>query len=165
MIYRKFAWLRNHVLLDLQDELRRLELDLEKWYKKHSDERRRLISRRVDYAKKDTSRENLIRTIREKLAEYDELLLRMQQIHALKTPTKRNQNSLWNAVHYSESMTASETDWIRMRMDLAAIADDAEQGWLNGLVEDSLNQISKKMLLVSDIRSFATKFSSNCSPL
>ena len=71
LIYRKFGWLHNHVLLDLQDELQALEEALEEHnaYTLESGEGNRLCARRLDY-KRPGSRQELISEIREKLTQY-----------------------------------------------------------------------------------------------
>lgn len=45
--------------------------------------------------------------------------------------------------------SGSEEQWIRRSDDLASIARDAENGWLNAVVEDSIGLVSKSLLLVS----------------
>ena len=40
----------------------------------------------------------------------DSLLLRMQKIHAIKAPTKRNQSSLWKLVNNTQSQVSLETE-------------------------------------------------------
>lgn len=71
LIYRKFGWLHNHVLLDLQDELQALEEALEEHnaYTLDSGEGNRLRARRLDY-NREGSRQELISQIREKLTQY-----------------------------------------------------------------------------------------------
>ena len=73
----------------------------------------------------------------------DDLLLRNQQIHAIKQPTRRNQNSLYNLIHNTGSLVTSEAGWILYQDDLAALANDKEDGWFNGFLEDTLKQISR----------------------
>ena len=68
-IYRKFGWLHNRVLLHIQDELQKLEQELEgvdNWEAKSGD-MVKLASRRAD---KNTARSELIAAIKEKLDEY-----------------------------------------------------------------------------------------------
>lgn len=68
-IYRKFGWLHNRVLLHIQDELQKLEDDLERidaWEAKFGDDLK-LACRRRD---NNTERLKLIATIKEKLDEY-----------------------------------------------------------------------------------------------
>lgn len=43
----------------------------------------------------------------------------------------------------------SESMWVRRSEDLAALAPDAEHGWFNDFLEDMLDRISKKALVVS----------------
>ena len=75
-MYRKFGWLHNRALLDIQDELSELEHELQyldEYDFKDGDEVR-LISRRYDYGllgtEKHSDRRNLINQIKEKLKEY-----------------------------------------------------------------------------------------------
>ncbi len=79
----------------------------------------------------------------------DESLLRMQEIHAIKRPTKRNQKSLANFISNTGSQAVEESDWIRIGVDLAAVAHDQEHGWLITFLEDTLLKISRKAAVVS----------------
>ena len=71
LIFRKFGWLRNRTLLDLQDELKALEEDLKEHdrYEYHRGDKNRLLSRRSDY-ERPNSREPLMIQIKEKLEQY-----------------------------------------------------------------------------------------------
>ena len=71
LIFRKFGWLRNHALLDLQDELKALEEDLKyhNRYEYHRGDKNRLLSRSSDY-ERPNSREHLMIQIKEKLEQY-----------------------------------------------------------------------------------------------
>ncbi|KAI4128513.1 MAG: hypothetical protein LQ338_002683 [Usnochroma carphineum] len=164
LIYRKFGWLRNRLLLDLQDQLVTLEEELQ--LLDDNDARLRdpdkvLISRRNDELQK-TLRQDLLRTIRQKLLEYgmrqviliaaleliviaDEVLLHLQQVQHMRRPTFRNQNSLFNMIWSNKCQVHEEMEWILRREDLAALARDSEHGWFNGFVEDTLNAISRTM--------------------
>ena len=139
-IYRKFAWLHNRVLLHYQDELVQLEKQLEQLDQFHFREApERLISRRRDDVYPGAKRKDMLKDIDAKLAEYgklfidrswtilltflgsDSLLLRMQQIQAIKRPTKRNQSSLYYLVNNTGSVASQEAEWIRLGPDLAAL--------------------------------------------
>ena len=78
----------------------------------------------------------------------DEFLLRLQQIHAIKKPTLRNQTSLFNLIQNTKSLVGSESQWIRRADDLVALAHDQERGWFNGFVEDIMIKISRKATTV-----------------
>ncbi|KAL8859136.1 MAG: hypothetical protein Q9178_004399 [Gyalolechia marmorata] len=145
LIYRKFGWLHNRLLLYLQDELAELEYKLDKLDKAtfSDDEDIKLSSRRDDWIG-PSKRRDLVRQIAQKLEEYDEHLLRYQKVQAIRRPTIRNQASLYNFVQNTESLIEPEYRWIRQGMDLAAVAREEEHGWFNGFLEDNLNRISRK---------------------
>ena len=74
LIYRKFAWLHNRLLLHYQDELAEFEKKLEQFDKFHfREDPDRLISRRRDDASPDAKRKEFLKTIDDKLAQYREL--------------------------------------------------------------------------------------------
>ncbi|KAL8803297.1 MAG: hypothetical protein Q9182_003255 [Xanthomendoza sp. 2 TL-2023] len=147
LIYRKFGWLHNRLLLYLQDELAELEYILNKLDKDtfSDDDDIKLSCRRDDWIH-PSSRRDLVKQIAQKLEEYDEHLLRYQKVQAMRRPTIRNQASLYNFVRATGSLIEPEYRWIREGVDLAAVASDAEHGWFNGfLVDDvfNLNSISR----------------------
>ena len=151
LIYRKFGWLHNRVILHTQDELQELEERLEgldKWEVSDGD-KEILKHRREDDEDPDSPRKELLKTIKAKLAEYDELVFRLQKKTEIRKPTKRNQNSVYNLINTSHSLTSSEALWIRQWDDLMAPAYNAEHGWFNGILEDALRVLFTKITLVS----------------
>ncbi|KAL9129784.1 MAG: hypothetical protein Q9217_001860 [Psora testacea] len=150
-IYRKFGWLHDRTLLHLQDELSELERELKYLdeYDFKDGDHIRLISRRYDYgllgSGTQSERKDLINEINAKLKEYDELLLRTRQIKALKRPTERAQRSLFSLIKSTQSLVKDESDWIRHSLDLAALSVGTEHGWFNEFLEDSMNNISRRM--------------------
>ncbi|KAL8675176.1 MAG: hypothetical protein Q9168_000429 [Polycauliona sp. 1 TL-2023] len=146
LIYRKFGWLHNRLLLYLQDEIVALEYKLNKLDQQTfaNDNEVKLKSRREDFLNPG-SRRDTVRQIADKLKEYDEHLLRFQKIQALKRPTVRNQTSLYNFIHHTRSLVDSEAKWIREGADLAAVARQEEHGWFNGFFEDTLHKISPRL--------------------
>ena len=70
-------------------------------------------------------------------------------MEAIRTPTKRNQNSVYNMIYNTQSLVPSEREWICQRQDLAAVGHGAEHGWFKGFLEDLLNKVSPRLLLVS----------------
>ena len=57
-------------------------------------------------------------------------------------------------IYNTQSLVASETEWIRQREDLAAVGHGAEYGWFNGFVEDMLSKVSAKLTLVSSVTAY-----------
>ena len=174
LIYRKFAWLHSRLLLHKQDELAELEQRLEAIDRADSKEDpRRLRSRRRDERVSPQSpRKELLKEIDEKLEDYrkwslracffdgllmtDATLLRLQQVQAIKRPTKRNQSSLWHLIATTQSQLSGDSDWIFLGPDLAAVAHDQEYGWFQNFFEDLMNKISRRATTVGN--TFTTLF-------
>ena len=71
-IYRKFGWLHHYALLHLQDGLVEIQEELERldtWESERGDPSK-LVSRRIDYAYKDSRRKELVERLHDKLAQY-----------------------------------------------------------------------------------------------
>lgn len=148
LIFRKFGWLHNCLLLDLQDELQMLEHHLFRHNKEEADpggDPRRLRSRRKDY-EEPRSRKEILSEVKEKLAEYDELVLRTQKIQAIRRPSKKYQNAVWNYVTLKDKIVPKEVEWIKQRADLAAVSRDAEHGWPNSFIERYLRRLRPSLI-------------------
>ena len=162
LIYRKFSWLSNRVLLHTQDELQELEEKLEvldKWEFDEGD-RRKLGHRRIDENDPDSPRKELLVEIKGKLDEYHEMLFRLERLQAIKRPSKRNQNSVYNLITNTKSIGSGEALWIRQWDDLAALAHDSEHRWFQGAVEDFLTSLSPRITMVSRFTSSRFSFQS-----
>ncbi|MCJ1459939.1 hypothetical protein MMC28_010318 [Mycoblastus sanguinarius] len=145
-MYRKFGWLHNRALLDIQDELSELEHELQyldEYDFKDGDEVR-LISRRYDYGllgtEKHSDRRNLINQIKEKLKEYDpspEASYGTSAAQSIQFDQKYRQRSS------NRSLTGSVTrlTWL--------LSLGTEHGWFNDFLEDLMNGISRRMAGVS----------------
>ena len=148
LIYRKFGWLHNRALLYLQDELSELEEDLigsDTWDFADGDNTR-LFSRRVDFAEGSTSyRRTLMPKIYQKLAEYDEFLLKAKEIQSIPRPSARAQRTLFRLIKNSQSLKVDEMDWVRFGPDLAALSTGVEHGWFSTALEDILNFFSRQL--------------------
>lgn len=123
-VYRKFGWLHNRVLLHLQADLIRLEDDLQEcddWQAERplGKERRDLWSHHLD----KSSRKKMLAEIKTKLAEYDDLVFRLQKKNAMKRPPRTNQSSVHQQA--SRSVASSEAAWTLRTDDLVALAHGA----------------------------------------
>lgn len=74
-------------------------------------------------------------------------MFRLRDVQAFKRPSERNQGSLYQAV--KTNIVDAENGWILRSNDLAALAHDAEHGWVNVWLENTLNRVSRNTLLVS----------------
>ena len=145
LIYKKFGWLHNRVALRLQDELLLLEQDLVVLDEHDAQQDPgRLYSRRRDEAL-DSKRKALLDEIEEKLHHFDKLILRMNRISKLETPSERNQRSVYNFIHNTGSQVQSESEWVEDRADLVAVVPDQERSVLNAFVEELPKRISRSM--------------------
>ncbi|KAL6719062.1 hypothetical protein ACLMJK_003297 [Lecanora helva] len=144
LIARKYGFLRTRVLLYRQDELSVLERDLIALDADDVAQERDLAlqSRKHDETTdKDPvySRKVLIQRIDDKLKEYDDLVKRIQTYVALKAPTSRNVKSFIDWIQDYKPLTPGESRFLEHKDDFVALADNSqENGWLDGVVEDSL---------------------------
>lgn len=67
----------------------------------------------------------------------------------MKRPSSRYRKAVSNFIEYEENIIRSERAWIYHGEDVVAVSPQAEQNKLNKIVEDGLNAISRKLLLVS----------------
>lgn len=127
--YRKYGWLHNRVLLHFQAELARLEDELQ-----HIDDAQagRVLFKEHkglwcdDFDK--SRRKDVLAEIKTKLAEYDDLVFRLEKKNAMKRPTTTNKNSVMQLA--CRSVVLSEAKWTFRMDDLVALADDAAtQPW------------------------------------
>ncbi|CAD6583884.1 MAG: hypothetical protein ASARMPRED_001538 [Alectoria sarmentosa] len=130
-IYRKFGWLHNRVLLHLQAELAKLEFDLQMMDDNQAESRefKERVGLMSDGREKARKKETLTE-IKTKLAEYDDLVFRLQKKNTMKSPTRGNQSSVMRRA--CTDLVLMEADWTFRTEDLVALADDAaEQSWFN----------------------------------
>lgn len=130
-IVRKYGWLHSRVLLHLQVELEGLEDDLQKLDDVQA-ERARFNEDKGHWCERldKSPRKKLLAKIKPKLAEYDDLVHRLQRKNAMKRPTSTNQNSVMQGAF--QSFAGFEAEWTCQTEDLVALADDAaEQYWFN----------------------------------
>ncbi|KAH7072411.1 hypothetical protein FB567DRAFT_202770 [Paraphoma chrysanthemicola] len=157
-IYRAFNYLHARVILDLQDEIRCLEEDLEE-IDLENQAVNRLRSRRDDLrhassTNKPSARAQLIETIRTKLVNYDELLVKARELNAFQQPSKRDYRSLrtwfWNKKPLSFE---AEMDYIKRKEDLVSLRHGREWSGFDGFIENCLRRVHCKFTH----RVFATK--------
>ncbi|MCJ1272859.1 hypothetical protein MMC21_000648 [Puttea exsequens] len=175
LVFRKFGWARNYVLLQLQDELAELEEELQNIDDGETDARK-LLSRRDDLAlsrpsppqkqnanqteqsltqasqsgelqRPTSTRRTLVEQLRTKLEQYDNALLRLQSMQRMKKPTTRSQRNVNNMITDTESLVETEADWIHYTSDLIAPGWADEYGWLNTLFENTLSLLNAKITL------------------
>ncbi|KAI4697216.1 uncharacterized protein J4E84_000343 [Alternaria hordeiaustralica] len=157
-IYRGFSYLHARVILDLQDELRCLEENLEEIDLENEGEGR-LRSRKDDlkFAKDQgivSPRASLLDKIRTKLVSYDEILVKTRELNAFQRPSKRDYRSFrtwfWNKKPLSYEL---EEQFIKRKEDLVSLRHGREWSGFDGLIESCIQRVHCRLVQ----RIFATK--------
>ncbi|KAF2827613.1 hypothetical protein CC86DRAFT_369704 [Ophiobolus disseminans] len=131
-LYRSFRYLHSRVLLDLQDEITSLEKQLDYMDEEdHEDDPARLQSRYVDIDRavrdgRSPNRPEILRKIRAKLLDYDEILIKARQLESFQKPSERNYRSVRNYYHNNKPLMDSETDSIRTKDDIVSLRNGRE---------------------------------------
>lgn len=69
----------------------------------------------------------------------DELVSRIQTYVSLKTPTSRNVQSFMDWIKDHKPLSQEESSFLAHKDDFVALSDSQECGWLDGVIEDTLN--------------------------
>ncbi|KAM0123629.1 hypothetical protein ACHAP3_010982 [Botrytis cinerea] len=147
-IYRRFGYLHSRLLLRKQDEIRRLEMELDELddldEADDAPDRRRARSRNADMAaeKKELAEDPNLRTrtvvlneIEEKLAAYDELLLRSQHVNAMNRPADSDYKSVERYIFDKKPLVDEEQGFIYEKNDLITLREGREGAYLDTMTE------------------------------
>lgn len=154
-MYRQFRYLRHRCLLYAQDEIVELERRLNSF--DADDEKNdplNLSSRERDDSQSWPRRKELLAEIKNKLQEYDDLMFKTMKLLTIKKPTERNRASYDAYVEGNGLLVAEEEEFIKYSEDLLALGGDLEDSWLNGVVEDMINLLSRRYWQVRDQSAF-----------
>ncbi|KAL8862605.1 MAG: hypothetical protein Q9178_001103 [Gyalolechia marmorata] len=169
-IYRRFGFLYSRVLLSKQDELRRLEDDLDAMDRSDantSDKTRKCLkSRTKDFARPSTpglhTRKELLQIVQSKLYEYGQILLQAQQMVSLNKPADRDHLSVLNFLEngYEENgepplrpLMEADSEFIYRKEDLVTLRPGRESAWLDAFVEKLLKMIHCKPVQETRLKS------------
>lgn len=119
-----------------QDELCLLETTLSKLDKEHeATNPYRLSARRYDEAQPDGDvRKDLMRSIDEKLKQYDDLLQRESTILSMPKASRQNHRSLFNYIWNEQPLSAEEQEFILYKDDFVTLLSE-DEGWLDFLMQ------------------------------
>ncbi|KAF2129888.1 hypothetical protein P153DRAFT_315264 [Dothidotthia symphoricarpi CBS 119687] len=148
-LYRSFSYLHSRILLDLQDEITCLEKELDEidWDDLDEDPDR-LRSRELDVDKASVegdsrTRRVILREIREKLMEYDEVLIKARTLESFQKPSDRNYRSLRRYHHNAKPLMDAEMDSIRSKEDIVSLHNGREWATFDGGVETLIGQTDR----------------------
>ncbi|KAH3960600.1 hypothetical protein HBH98_145160 [Parastagonospora nodorum] len=153
-VYRGFGYLHARILLQLQDELRVLETDLRDMDEldDNGTNKRVLSSRMKDETrarkagKLMSDRAILLETIHDKLAKYDDFLLKTREINALEKPSDRDYISMrtWfcNMKPFSYQ---PEEEFIKRKRDLVTLRPNTEWGHFDEWIEEGIERLPTRI--------------------
>lgn len=133
-LYRSFSYLHSRVLLDLQDELRTLERELDDIDWDDFDENPdRLRSREIDVSQaadegSARTRRVILQDIKSKLVEYDDLLIKARTLDSFQKPSDRNYRSLRRFHHNHKPLMDAETESVRSKEDTVSLRNSGREG-------------------------------------
>lgn len=148
LIYRKFGYLRNRVLLNKQAEIIELEERLHNLDLRDQDnDEWRLFSRSYDNSQPTTPRRALLQQIEDKLREYDDLLFRQQKLVSIGKPNERDHLSLFNWVWNNKPVVNEDFDFMFHKTDLVKLENRPEDNWFDGMLQDLVMAIFNNNLV------------------
>ncbi|KAL8966149.1 MAG: hypothetical protein Q9197_006146, partial [Variospora fuerteventurae] len=148
MVYRRFGIVFSRLLLNKQDEIRKLEAKL------HAMDRTDdvpIIGSKylMSQDKRDPqhlpegfveTRPLLLEALEGKLLEYSELLLKAHQTKSLEKPAPRDYRSVLRFMEKGGGqLFEAEMSWIYDKEDLVSLRPGREHAWLDGVLERMLN--------------------------
>jgi hypothetical protein len=149
-LYRSFSYLHSRILLDLQDEITCLEKELDEVdWDDHDENPARLRSRETDVAAAANdepgkrNRRVILKELRVKLMEYDEVLIKARELEAFQKPSDRNYRSVRRYHHNTKPLMDSEMDSIRSQEDTVSLRSGREWATFDGGVETLIGQLDR----------------------
>ncbi|RII05783.1 hypothetical protein CUC08_Gglean008998 [Alternaria sp. MG1] len=145
-VYRSFSYLHSRVLLDLQDEITTLEKELDDIdWEDYDEEPARLKSRDFDVSQPEgeRSRRVILREIKVKLMEYDEVLIKARTLESFQKPSDRNYRSVRRYCHNQKPLMDAEMDAIRSKEDIVSLHNGREWATFDGGVETIISQTDR----------------------
>ncbi|KAI9679722.1 MAG: hypothetical protein M1822_007328 [Bathelium mastoideum] len=147
-LYRGFSYLHGRVLLDLQDEVTVLERELDRFDDEDKDgsfiQQRTLRSRKFDIRESERqwqvpgtrTRRDVLREIRAKLAEYDDVLIKARDIVSFQKPSPGDYDSVKRWIFDNKPLIAygGEDEFINWKEDMVSLHQGGEWAVFDGLL-------------------------------
>ncbi|KAI9658412.1 MAG: hypothetical protein M1821_002545 [Bathelium mastoideum] len=147
-LYRGFSYLHGRVLLDLQDEVTVLERELDRFDDEDKEgssiQKRTLRSRKFDIRESDRqwqvtgirTRRHVLREIRAKLAEYDDVLIKARDIVSFRKPSPGDYDSVKRWIFDNKPLIAygGEDEFINWKEDMVSLHQGGEWAVFDGLL-------------------------------
>ncbi|KAF1977066.1 hypothetical protein BU23DRAFT_596575 [Bimuria novae-zelandiae CBS 107.79] len=131
-LYRSFTYLHSRVLLDLQDDIAGLERELDEIdWDDFDEDPSRLRSCEFDRACDENdgrTRRVILKEIRAKLMEYDEVLIKARTLDSFQKPSDRNYRSVRRFHYNHKPLMDAETEPIRSKEDTVSLRNSGREG-------------------------------------
>jgi hypothetical protein len=166
MMFRRFGYLQTRILLEKQEQLRRLEEELDFLDKTDHDAKPRAL-RTLEDGKKDNTGERrvLMRKIEKKFRDYGmvstpatrrvtefstaTLVQAAQSLTHCNRPSSGEVNSVRNFINYRQPLVPSQQKFIKCKEDLITLRPGREHAWLDASVEKALKWMRCDLIEVS----------------
>jgi hypothetical protein len=164
-LYRRFGYLQARLLLDKQDEMRKLEEKLDEMDKEDEENvSKRLITR--DLKEQDAGpRRELFKAIEERFCEYGtsehsfslqyyliieiaHILTTAQTLMAFNRPAASDYQSVANYIYNREPVVEDERTWIYCKEDMITLRAGREHAWLDTGIERLLRFLHCQLIEV-----------------
>ncbi|KAL9583404.1 MAG: hypothetical protein Q9212_002734, partial [Teloschistes hypoglaucus] len=145
-IYRRFGTLFSRLLLTKQDEIRRMECELEamdrtdhangdiEYLRTTIEDERREYPLPAGWT--EGGRKKLLGRLERGLVEYADILLKARQLKAVDRPSNRDYQSVLHFMEADEGqLYEAEMDFIYEKEDLVTLRPGRDHGWLDVLIE------------------------------
>ncbi|KIW68872.1 hypothetical protein PV04_04787 [Phialophora macrospora] len=148
MLYRRFGYLQSRLLLEKQDDLRRLELKLDIMDSADEDEGGGDLLRTRLHQNEDfmAERRTLMEQIEKKWLEYSSLVLAASQMTALNKPTNTEHTSVKRWMDMEQPLIGDDAGFINEKEDLITLRPGREYAWLDAAVEKILQKLHMEVI-------------------
>jgi hypothetical protein len=137
-ILRRYGWLQWRLLLSKQEELRRLEADLELYEEAMIDQNEDAFKSRDTTGICVEEHAKLLADIETKFQEYASLIDTAQKMMAFGKPSEADRQNVGRYIYNRKPLVQAEEEWFHWRDDLITLKPGREHAWLDGVVESIL---------------------------
>lgn len=142
-IYRRFGWIQSILLMNKQENLRRLELRLGFLQRRMVNKNEAAFSS-LDIQGSDEDKQeyqDLLASAETTFCAYTDLLNASQKMLSFAKPAEADRQNLGMYLHNRKPLMEDEWEWVQHKEDLITIKSGREHAWLDGVVEFTLKSI------------------------
>ncbi|ORY09326.1 hypothetical protein BCR34DRAFT_568705 [Clohesyomyces aquaticus] len=145
-IYRRFGYIQSRLLLNKQEELRRLEVELERMDLMINYKNKNAFSTIDMSGDLAELHKSLLSDMELKFCSYANLLNASHQMLGFPKPAETDRQNVGRYIYNRKPLIQEEASWIQHKEDLITIRAGRENGWLDGVVEGILKVLHCKFI-------------------